>query len=906
MAETPELDFEAIFEAAPTPYLILTPDFTVVAVNRAYEHVTGTPRDRVVCRAMFEAFPDDVDATASASADPASDSASSAAATSHATSEDTSQASGAAQLRASFERVLATKAPDAMSLLRYAVADETGTFTTHWWSPLNAPVLDEDGEVVMLLHRAERVTDYYLRRQHQLEHSIDHGLRDGFQDGLQEGQARDAGPWEAAEADLYARGGELRASLAREQAAAERLARLVEVSVRLSATTSIAELIDVVVHRGLSVLGASGGAVAIAAELAQTDLSPGQAAQEGTTAASGHADHADHADHAETVAGHRGWDLVLTGSLGTQAKLLVSHIPADSPLPVAAAARTGQVVTLSGEQECLAFCPEMADALRTTGLVTWLSVPLLAGGTAIGAITAGWAETRTFTARELEVVHALAAQCAQTLQRLQAADVERRAVAAERRAADVERQAAEAERRAGDQARRSAARQGALVAIARALAEAGTHREVLTVVAEHGITLLGAAGAGLALTNADATSVQVLTVGAFSADVQAQIAHLPAATPLPIVRAAVEGTAYFLPDRAAAEVLFPGCGALYAAAHTEASAEVPLRTAGRVLGTLSTAFTSPRVWTGEERELMEAFAAMTAQALARITAHEAEQAALASASGIAQTLQRSMLTAPPEPDHLQIAVRYAAVANAAEVGGDWYDAFITSEGLTSLVIGDVTGHDMRAASVMGQLRNLVRGIAFTLGEPPAKVLAATDRAMAGLGIDTIATAIVAQVEQDQAHRAAGTRLLRWSNAGHLPPLLIEADGAVSFLEAESDLVLGWEPSIDRHDHEVVLAPGSTVLMYTDGLVERRGAHLERGLAWLAQAVAELADSPTGTLEELCDALVALVGDHLDDDVALLALRAHPEDAPRPVEAGPVRVPEGLDAAIAAAPDDGGL
>ena len=217
---------------------------------------------------------------------------------------------------------------------------------------------------------------------------------------------------------------------------------------------------------------------------------------------------------------------------------------------------------------------------------------------------------------------------------------------------------------------------------------------------------------------------------------------------------------------------------------------MPLRTVGPVFGTLSVSSTAARCWQEEEQELLEALAALTAQALARITAHEAELAASAAAAGIAETLQRSMLTAPPEPDHLQIAVRYAASAAHAEVGGDWYDAFITSGGLTSLVIGDVTGHDMRAASVMGQLRNLVRGIGFTMGEPPAKVLSAVDRAAAGLGIDTVATAVVAQVEVDDAHRATGTRLLRWSNAGHLPPLLVEADGTARFLEADSDLVLG--------------------------------------------------------------------------------------------------------------------
>nr|WP_281270634.1 GAF domain-containing SpoIIE family protein phosphatase [Quadrisphaera granulorum] len=340
---------------------------------------------------------------------------------------------------------------------------------------------------------------------------------------------------------------------------------------------------------------------------------------------------------------------------------------------------------------------------------------------------------------------------------------------------------------------------------------------------------------------------------------------------------------------------------MYAEANVHAWAAVPLQGRRQLLGCVTLGFTEPHSWSGSERELLQAFAALTAQALDRIGAHAAEHAALAEVAGIAETLQRSMLTAPPEPDHLQIAVRYAAASSAAEVGGDWYDAFVTSEGLTTLVVGDVTGHDMRAAAVMGQLRNLLRGIAFTLGEPPARALAALDRAAAGLGIDTVATVVIAQIEVDEAHRAAGTRLLRWSNAGHLPPLLLTAEGAVSYLQPDdSDVVLGWDPSTDRHDHELVLPVGATVLLFTDGLVERRGASLEHGLAWLAGAVAELADAP---LEELCDALLELVGDHLDDDVALLALRAYAEDEPRPAEAGPSHVPAGHEAVQAARPEN---
>jgi len=257
---------------------------------------------------------------------------------------------------------------------------------------------------------------------------------------------------------------------------------------------------------------------------------------------------------------------------------------------------------------------------------------------------------------------------------------------------------------------------------------------------------------------------------------------------------------------------------------------------------------------------------------------------------VAVGLQRSLLTPPPEPDHLQIAVRYTASAEAAEVGGDWYDAFITADGTTSLVIGDVTGHDLQAAAAMGQYRNLLRGIGYTIGQPPAAVLTALDHAVAGLGVDTLATVLLAQVEQDEDHRAAGTRLLRWSNAGHLPPLLITAEGTARLLEHESDLLIGIDADSARHDHELVLQPGQTVLLYTDGLVERRGIDVRQGLEWLAHAAAELAGEP---LEELCDALLELVGEHPADDIALLGLRAHPEDRPRPAEAGPVVLPAPL-------------
>ena len=254
----------------------------------------------------------------------------------------------------------------------------------------------------------------------------------------------------------------------------------------------------------------------------------------------------------------------------------------------------------------------------------------------------------------------------------------------------------------------------------------------------------------------------------------------------------------------------------------------------------------------------------------------------------AESLQRSLLTRLPEPDHLHVVARYVPAAKEAQVGGDWYDAFLQPDGATMLVVGDVTGHDIAAAAMMGQLRNLVRGTAYDRDEAPAQVLSRVDRALRGLQVDTLATVVLARIEQTEQERQAGLRRLRWSNAGHLPPVVLRADGRVELLERPSDLLLGFDPTSPRVDHEEVLRPDDTVLLYTDGLVERRDSPLEHGLARLRQALSALGPLP---LDRLCDEVLSrLVPADADDDIALVAVRTYAEDRPRPAMAGPEHVP----------------
>lgn len=256
---------------------------------------------------------------------------------------------------------------------------------------------------------------------------------------------------------------------------------------------------------------------------------------------------------------------------------------------------------------------------------------------------------------------------------------------------------------------------------------------------------------------------------------------------------------------------------------------------------------------------------------------------------VAETLQRSLLTPPPEPDHLQLVVRYTPAARAAQVGGDWYDAFLQPGGATVLVIGDVVGHDIAAAADMTQIRTIVRTLGAQTNRRPAALLAQADRVMQTLQVDTLATALVARLEQTPTERRRGVTRLRWSNAGHPPPMVLHRDGRADLLTGEGhDLLLGVEPGTPRGEAAITLDRDAVVLLYTDGLIERRDQPLDDGLQRLRRALTEMAGRD---LDQLCDDLLTrLLPDRPEDDVALVAVRLYPQNRPRPAVAGPNRTP----------------
>ncbi|TDT97921.1 serine phosphatase RsbU (regulator of sigma subunit) [Streptomyces sp. 846.5] len=231
-----------------------------------------------------------------------------------------------------------------------------------------------------------------------------------------------------------------------------------------------------------------------------------------------------------------------------------------------------------------------------------------------------------------------------------------------------------------------------------------------------------------------------------------------------------------------------------------------------------------------------------------------------------ERMQRSLLPELPTSGALELGACYRPARAGAEVGGDWYDAFMLPEGATALVIGDVAGHDLSAAVRMSQARNMLRGIACDRKEPPGKILARLDAANDILYRGETMTCVYALVE-----KLSGDQwwTLHYAVAGHLPPLLITADGRTSFLEEGRSLLLGVDPTRTRPDAFTPLPPQSVVLLYTDGLIERRGEDLDRGLARLRRSAAPLAREP---LEDLCEELLRVLAPDSTDDVALIAVR----------------------------------
>ena len=233
----------------------------------------------------------------------------------------------------------------------------------------------------------------------------------------------------------------------------------------------------------------------------------------------------------------------------------------------------------------------------------------------------------------------------------------------------------------------------------------------------------------------------------------------------------------------------------------------------------------------------------------------------------ALTFQRAQLTATPTVAGAELAAHYLPAVVTAEVGGDWYDAFTLADGALVLDIGDVVGHDLTAATAMGQMRSMLRALSYNrpADATPAYVLRQLDNVAEGLGVTTLATAVHARLVP-----GPGGWLAEWSNAGHPPPLLIPAAGPPRYLTTQDpDPPLCVAPAAPRTTHRQRLEPGDCLLLYTDGLVETATAPIDDGLRRLAAAADEHRRLPARDLL----ARLAVLGDGRDD-IAMIAFRPY--------------------------------
>ncbi|WP_443072444.1 SpoIIE family protein phosphatase [Streptomyces sp. NBC_01485] len=409
------------------------------------------------------------------------------------------------------------------------------------------------------------------------------------------------------------------------------------------------------------------------------------------------------------------------------------------------------------------------------------------------------------------------------------------------------------EARAGDAPTRLVSMSQAL-SLAGALTETVSVQDVVGLVADEIAPAVGSQA--LVLLGARAGRLHVLGQHGYpDPRTVEQFDGMPLSAPSPGARAVAHGVPAFFDSRQQLEHLYParqstpdGFGAW---------AYLPLIASGRPVGACVLAYSEPQRFSTHERAVLTSLAGLIAQALDRALLYDVKHQ-------LAHGLQAALLPPSlPSLPGIEATARYLPATRGMEIGGDFYD-LVPSPPLAAAVIGDVQGHNVTAAGLMGQIRTAVRAYT-TVGQEPAEVMRSTNRLLIDLGSELFASCLYLRL--DPVHgRAVMAR------AGHPPPLLRRADGRVRVLDLAGGPLLGIDASATYPTTEVELTPGCVLALYTDGLIETPGVDIEDAIADLGRRLGEAGDRP---LEELADELVGhyAAAEERIDDVALLLLRA---------------------------------
>ncbi|MFI2370307.1 SpoIIE family protein phosphatase [Streptomyces sp. NPDC018833] len=445
-------------------------------------------------------------------------------------------------------------------------------------------------------------------------------------------------------------------------------------------------------------------------------------------------------------------------------------------------------------------------------------------------------------------------------------------------------------------------REAFLLDAGRALAEARSTAEVLRVAAS--LSMPGFSPDGLAVFGVGGDRLTIIGHHGHSAGDDEPFTHLPLDTDYPASEVVRTGRAIYLPTPDDYRRRFPVTWPLAQRFGRRSWAFLPLIVAGRTIGAWMAAFRHPVAFTPDERSVLTTVARMLAQALARAGVAESERE-------LSLGLQRSMMpTLGPDIPGMTVAARYVPTGGGLQVGGDWYDMIPLPSGRVALVIGDVQGHDVRAAGLMGQLRIALRAYACE-GHRPDAVLSRASRFLHGVtdahdngdhSGPRFATCLYLEVEP-------ATGLVEIARAGHPDPVVVTADGTVLLRATEGGLPLGVDPDSDYPTTRFVLEAGETLMICTDGLLEIGGHDLDTGWARLRGVLEKNAGRP---LEDLADTLVQAVhgptshyttgplADRREDDIAVLLLTREGTPARRPTRRTAMSVAQAEPERIAAA------
>jgi PAS domain S-box-containing protein len=340
--------------------------------------------------------------------------------------------------------------------------------------------------------------------------------------------------------------------------------------------------------------------------------------------------------------------------------------------------------------------------------------------------------------------------------------------------------------------------------------------------------------------------------------------HLPEASPSR--RSIATARPVLLPDLSdevlKGVVVHPGAREAFRRLGGRSVLTVPMVARRRTLGAMALVSTSPeRTFDQDDVDLVEDLARRAALVMDNVRLYQQEHT-------VADTLQRSLLPDLPDIPGITAAAHYVSASTTADVGGDFYDLLQLPDRSIAVVVGDVVGHDVAAAAAMGHLRGLIRACIWDTGNPdPGSVLARVDGLVQGLKVASMATLVYARAIPPEGEGRPWR--LEVANAGHPPMLLRGPDGEVRLLDGVTGLLVGVDASTERRTRLLEVPAGTTLVAYTDGLIENPGEDMDSGIGSLAQ---RLATAPVdATPADLCDAAVDGVLDRRDD-VALIAVR----------------------------------